>query len=350
MSQLDILLPFAMPPPELAPDLLRALTLPAFAALLAQSKLRALPTNDEFSRSLPHEAWLYEKFGPQSSLHTLGSPPIAAAALKSAQLEAQAGFWFMLQPVHLHVARDHLVLSDLRQLDLAESDARALFDTVAPYFEEVGKPLSYGDAGTWFVRADDWAGLQTSTPDATCGHNIDIWMPQGAEALQWRKLQNEVQMAWHSHPVNAAREEAGRNPVNSLWLWGGASTDMPVATPQYDALFVNTDWIRAFAQFGSTCGPADSAAAVIAAAPARGLLVLDTLIEPALAGDWAEWIDRLHRYERDWFVPMLDAVRSGTIERLTLILTNSTQASSFSVTRQGLRKFWVKPTLSRLLP
>ena len=126
MSHIEILVPFALPPAELAVDLLRELGLPALAMLLARA--RRLPTSadnsrdpdadthDGFARSLPHEAWLAHRFGMATALPTCGSPPLAAARMRMLGMHPEPGYWFMLQPVHYHIARDHLVLTDLRQL------------------------------------------------------------------------------------------------------------------------------------------------------------------------------------------------------------------------------------------
>jgi hypothetical protein len=58
---------------------------------------------------------------------------------------------------------------------------------------------------------------------------------------------NEIQMVWHEHPVNLAREERGEVPINSLWLYGGAlgwsTTQSPTAT--YEGLhttYLQGDW------------------------------------------------------------------------------------------------------------
>src|SRR5690606_12665127 len=109
------------------------------------------------------------------------------------------------------------------QLQLAEDEAQALFESALSVCEESGKSLLYGDAHTWFLRADDWQDLHTSTPDAACGHNIDIWMPKGQNERDWRRLQNEIQMHWHAHAINEQRAERGLKPVNSVWLWGGTA-------------------------------------------------------------------------------------------------------------------------------
>lgn len=352
MTQLDILLPFGLLPPSLGADLLRALTAPALATLLARSRFGShgfrTESFDEFARALPHEIWSARRFGLEAG--QTGSPPVAVAAMRARGLAAEGGFWFLIQPVHIHIARDHLVLTDRRQLQLTEAEARSLFAAAQPLFEQAGKTLLYGSASTWFARADDWSALQTSTPDAACGHSVDIWTPKGAGELQWRKLQNEVQMEWFAHPLNEERQLRGLNPVNSIWLWGGAPATQASAEQRYSDTFNLPDWMRACAQSAAIPHAESNAEQVIATAPRHGLLVLDALTEAALAGDWSYWLERMHALERDWFAPLLQALQSGKIDRLTLACSNGTHLTETGTSTGSLKKFWIKPSLARLQP
>ena len=220
------------------------------------------------------------------------------------------GFWFVLQPAHFHVARDHLVLTDLRQLSIDEQESRTFFDVAFPLFDELGHELRYGDARRWFLRADDWHALRTTTPDVATGHNVDVWLPSGERAREWRKLHNEVQMSWHMHPLNDEREARCERRVNAMWLWGGASA---------------TDAVTS----------SDSQ-------------VDDSLITHALAGDWGRWLGAMQAIETKHAAPLLSALQSGAIDRLTVQLTDATRIRSWRATRASMRKFWVKPSLSRL--
>lgn len=350
MSHLDILLPFGLPPAELAADLLRECKTPALAALLAYARSPQSRTFDVFSRHLPHEAWLARHFMGIDSLSSDTSPPVAAAALQQFGLPAEPGKWFILTPVHIHIARDHLVLTDVRQLELTEQEAKVVFDAAQPLFEEMGKTLLYGDATTWFVRSDDWGDLQTSSPDAACGHNIDIWMPKGTNELGWRKLQNEVQMLWHTHAVNAEREERGARPVNSLWLWGGSPAQpTPIQAPYRD-LFNLHGWTRAFGQSDTRQAHAQDAGQVLAAQSDSALVLLDALVASALSNDWGRWLQQMQALEAAWFAPLLAALKAGQIKQLKLILAHSSRSTEFTLQPSSLRKFWVKPSLARLLP
>lgn len=349
MTQLDLLLPFAMPPGEMARDLLRELKMPSLAMLLARASRSEHEISDGFAHALPHEYWLARQFDIAPVRDSDNSPALAASAMRSFHLPAETGTWFILQPVHLHITRDHLVLTDTRQLQLAESDARALFDIVQPLFEEIGTSLVYGDAQTWFMRADDWHALQTSTPDAACGHNIDIWMPKGPHERDWRRLQNEIQMHWHAHAVNEERETRGLKPVNSVWLWGGAEAQKRSDTnAKFEEAFTFSNERKPFTAFANQQITITSAADMLAARPERGLLTIDDLIEAALAGDWAEWLQRFQVMEELWFAPLLTALQDGRIDKLAITISHNTACSTFNISKSSLRKFWRKPSLARL--
>jgi len=334
MKHLDILLPFAIPPLPLAPDLVRELKVPALSLLTSRVKAVAKHQFEEFSRQLPHETLMSAGFsGTGDTLGTghlqefsASSPADTHDKMHALGLPAAEGFWFTLSPMHIHIARDHLVLTDQRRLGLTEDESRALFASAQAICSEFDKTLVYGDASTWFLRADDWAGMQTATPDAACGHNIDIWMAKGNQELQWRKLQNEIQMLWFTDKINADREMQGLRPVNSVWLWGGSSQILDRKKIYHP--HANLD--SAFAAKGEP-------------------LLLNQLLEPALNEDWGSWLDQMHALEASWFAPLATALQGGRqLESLTLHASDAATLAGFTVTPWSLRKFWIKPSMKPL--
>jgi len=352
MSHLDILIPFAIPPAELAPDLFREIEAPALATLLSRAKSEPAAHRherfDEFARALPHESWLARRFGLLQQLERGGSPPVGAQLLRAMGAAADEGIWFVLQPVHIHIARDHLVLTDPRHLMLTETESRNLFEIAKPLFDEGGRDLRYCNASTWLLRSDAWADLKTSSPDAAGGHNIDIWMPRGAGEREWRKVQNEVQMHWFQHSLNQEREERGLKPVNSLWLWGGSDAAAAGGASPYRAVFNLSPWMAAVAESAPKRLKAASVADLAAAEGEPALLALDGLAEPALSNDWAAWIDAFKRLESDWFAPLHEGLKSGKMDVLNLIVTNDSRLFRSAASRSSLRKFWIKPNLALL--
>jgi hypothetical protein len=246
-------------------------------------------------------------------------------------LKNETGYWFVVQPVHLHVARDHLVLTDYRQLNLNESEAKTLFDSAHPLFEEQNYRLLFANKNYWFMQADAWADFRTCSPDAACGHNIDVWSPSGGSAREWRRLQNEVQMLWHQHPVNETREQNNQPRVNGLWLWGGSQTNE--SSPGLLTLASHVNNTHHMFDIRSN-------------EPSTN--ILDSLSSAALADDWSSWLHNMSAIDHGYLAPALAALDTGKLEAVNLILSDSTRLVHWSIARNSFRKFWAKPSLNRL--
>lgn len=340
MTEITLALPFALPPAELAPDLIRVLQAPALAALLSRHSNLQHSIFDNDSRVLPHEAWLTHALGLASAPDQAGpGAPLATACMRGCGLGTQAsqGHWFMLQPAHVQISRTHMLLTDLRALQLSEADSRALYDLARPYFEEVGKTLLHGAPGLWFMRADDWTGLNTASPDATTTQSMTDWLPEGEHARDFRRLQNEVQMLWHEHPVNAARQARGLQPINACWLWGGAG---PAAPSGSVAIGDGTPWMEALSAGQPTAQQS-------IAQP--GTVILAGLIAAAQVGDWADWLAQMQRLEQEWFVPLLAALKDGRIGSVQLVLSHRYGLTTVASSKLAQYQFWRKPTLKSLL-
>jgi hypothetical protein len=314
---------------------------PGLAALLSRTAAHQVRTAAADARALPHETWLASQLGLPGG----GSIGAAAAALRGFGLEPDEGTWFIVNPAHIEITRSHLVLADMRRLGLVESHSRALFDSARPYFEETGKIMAYGDAHTWFMRADRWSGLDTASPDAAAGMNLTDWLPAGERALEYRKLQNEVQMLWHQHPANVEREARGLAAVNSFWPWGAASAAGELQEHRKPVCADAPSWLAAMGRH-----PAPSLAQLLAAPGTESLFCSGALIEAALAGDWANWLAHMHRLEKDIFTPLHAALAGGAAGKVRLVLSHRNARAEFTTTPMAQRKFWRRPTLDRLLP
>ena len=304
MSHPEIIIPFALPPAEHAKDLVKLLAsvcgTDGLAMLLSRSHTLQRTLQDDFSPTLPHESWLSKQHNPLTALQS------------ELNLTLTDGYWFLLKPVNLHIASNHLVLTDYRGLDLSDTEARALFEIAASYCHEAGLELVYGNAANWLLRADDWSELTTASPDAACGHNIDIWLPQGAKARAWRKLQNDIQMEWFINPRQLQK------PVNGLWLWSGTRIQAGAAAP--------------------TRLHADLSAAQFIDTPR--LTLIDRLSGAALAGDWGNWAEIMQQLEHEWFKPLYAALKARQLHQVNLVLSNTTTLLHTQTSAGSVRRFW----------
>lgn len=340
MAHITLVLPFALPPPELASDLIRALEAPALAGLLSRATSESFPIDDAL-RNLPHEAWLARTLGLSAS----GQSAFAAAAMRGLGLDPGNDSWFIINPAHVEIARTHLLMWDMRQLRLSESQSKALFETARPVFDDAGKTLVFGNAHTWFMRAGEWATLQTTSPDSTIGMNLTDSLPVGPAAVEFRRLQNEVQMLWFEHPANTEREEHGLPVVNSFWLWGQSDGAATVPATPLLAISAAPPWMAAL----ENC-PAANLPNPFSGDATSSMLIRADLAEAAIATDWSAWLSGMQRFEEALFAPALAAVRSGGNTQFRLVLSNRTSLKQFTTSKWAQRAFWRSPSLDPLLP
>ncbi|WP_374517144.1 hypothetical protein [Undibacterium squillarum] len=319
MKNLTLILPFAIPPAEFLTDFRKSLNMPALSQLFAGLEQTSTHSIDDFSPALPHEYW-------QAGMHLqapVNSPAVAWHLMQSAGIPVTEGFWFLLQPIHIHVARDHLVLTDTERLEISQAEAEAFFAIAAEVAAEYGLTLQYGNPQQWFVRADQWRELRTSTTAAASGHNIDIWMPRGEGERQWRQFQNEVQMRWHDHPLNQEREMRGLRTVNSVWISCGAGQHLPS--------FQNS--VMWSGKYHADQHP---------------VLQVNTLSSHALNSDWGMWLDQMQTLDQTLFAPVLAELQSGKWHSVTVLISDSRKLCSLSCKKVPGWKFWQRGSLEPL--
>jgi hypothetical protein len=304
-------------PAWLGPDrLAQAARAPGFAALMRQAAIGR--SSDDTASQLPdpgHEDWLQKAFGLPP-----GAPIAACSALADAAVQAR----WRLDPVNLHIGRDHLVLTDPARLALGADDARALAASIAELFQDEGLTLLASHPARWYLQETEPSRglrLQTRSMLAALGRSIDGWQPTGDDARRWRRIVNEVQMSWYQHPVNEQRESRGLMPVNSLWIEGPCpdpdTQGTGAQTPAQTASETLTQWSaagRIAARRGTivpAAGAADQASLSLSLDPSKpcieasmALTIDDRLFEAQCAGDPQRWMQAWQSLDAAYFVPM----------------------------------------------
>lgn len=341
-----VVVPGALVPASLAAEAIAGATAPRLAQRLAQAPRGEETTGDETTR-LPHLEWLWRAFdGPT---RTPVTAPYAWRALNgdsATNARPESQLWFC-EPVHFVFARDHLLVTPLAQAPLDAAEAQALAGSADEAARESGAALRLIDHGHWFLQVDGSWQLDTVPLAAALGRAVHEVLPTGADAARWRKLLNEIQMRWHIHPVNAARDARGAPTVNALWLHGGGVWN-PLPHSPFATLLSDDPVLRGWAL---AAGLAPSALLPADATPnAKGdaLSVWDGLQSSAIAEDWGAWLGLLPTFER-----MLESLRERAFgagfASVELVLAGSRGTRRFSLgTRDGWR-FWKRAKLSELL-
>ncbi len=169
---------------------------------------------ESFDRGLPYEKFLLGNQNASAPLELQSHGVTVEPNTPIARIE----------PIHIHAARDHLVLTSTQILDIKASEADALFESVKDIFAEMSSITHRSKPHKWFIESSALQTLSTVSTAQAEGRNIDHWMPSDTSeegvARQWRKWQNEIQMIWFNHPVNEARQAEGMLSINSVWISG----------------------------------------------------------------------------------------------------------------------------------
>jgi hypothetical protein len=213
-----LIVPFAAPGSDAGRDALARLRTPALDALLFGWRETARDSDEPTSLHAPHERALARAFGWR--VEGDAALPWAARAARADGIEPGTAAWGLLTPVHWRVGTDAIHLAAPQALALGEDASRALFEAVRPLFDGEGFIFAWGAPLRWYAAHADFAALRTASLERAVGRNVDRWLPAQREARLVRRLQNEVQMLLHEHPINREREAAGALPVNSFWLSG----------------------------------------------------------------------------------------------------------------------------------
>lgn len=289
----------------LADELARA-RLPGLAALLSQATLREAP-----AQAL--ESWLAEQFGiaedaPLALMRLAGESHFVGEA---PGLDTGAA-WLCADPVALTFARENLLLTDPASLDITDEETSALIDALNHDFADVGR--FYAATPTrWYVRLAENRGRADDVVlpplDDVVGRPVALFQPEGPDAARWARLANELQVFCYNHPVNAARESAGKPPLNALWLWGnGRLPQAPLRAPAA-ALGGSHPMLRGLARL----------AGLDIAEHGAAWQLHDDLQAPALQRDPHAWLTALQDVDARVFAPLAQALSSGQWEGATLV-------------------------------
>ena len=312
-------------------DIYRELRTPALEQLLGKGRRRA--------EAGSAETWLCAQFGVDKQ----GDWPVAPYSLLADGGEPGTHHWLRADPVHLRLDGNQLVLADSGIVSVSPQEAESLTDSLNAHFSGDGLNFYPLRPDRWYLRTESAPALETTALSDAAGRSIDALLPRGDDAQIWRARLNEVQMFLHRHAVNEERESAGKLPINSIWPWGGGRLQDSVSAP-CDAVWSSDPFAAGLAQAAHIAAHnlPDGAADLLRASASEGvnLVVLDPLRGPARYGDAHGWRVGLQQLERDWFAPLLQALRQERVGMVSVHALGPAGALSAEITRGDLRRFW----------
>lgn len=331
---LTLVIPGLIWPAQTFADLTHDLSLPALSRLLGSARVESSPAaacDEVVARYLG------------------AALPLPAAALRRIELgqTADTNHWLCLDPIHLGFVERKMIVGDPQELALTMDEAQELAVSLAQTFAPFGE-LQVTTPQEWHLRLiqAEHAPLTAALPELI-GRRADLGLTSLNKA--WRQALNDAQIALHAHPVNLAREAAGKPTVNSLWPWGSGTLPQHSMQPaQFATLLSNAPELRGLAHYLEI-----DSAPLPASYPAHlgqpTLALLDTLAQPARRADAQSWRETLVRLEQDWFAPLL----ANLPPTLRIDFIGDSQFLSLSCSRRSVQikqlAFWRTPAgLNRL--
>jgi len=330
---LHLLIPALFWPDHSHLEVYHGLQLSALETILAKSQLIESSGQDV-------EAWLCQAF----SVEKQQDWPVAPIMLEidGEGIEVGNDYWLRADPVHLRIENNHILLADSQILNISLKEAILLADTINKQFATDGLTLLPLSPNRWYLQNSTLPDLQTHLLGEVAGKNINHLLPSGKDGVVWNKRINEIQMLLYDNPLNQIREANGELAINSLWIWGGGIRPGTISTP-YSNVWSDHPFAHALAKASGTIFnnlPRNAAVWQQAAKSGEHLIILDDLQRFARYKDAHTWRNNLINLERDWFEPLLQALKTRQVMQLTLTTVNEFSTKSFCIRPKSLWRFW----------
>lgn len=253
-----------------------------------------------------------------------------------------SGQWVVrADPVHLTPNRDELMLTGPESLSLTQAEAEHLVAVLNDFFREDNWRIEVATPERWYLHVPAKPDIHTHNISEVLDRAIGEFLPQGSEGKLWRRAMNEVQMVLHRNDVNAHRQSEDQLPVNSLWFWGEG--DLPA--------FGHSRWSQLWSSEPVSLGLAHLTRTPREKLPVSGhewLTRVNTPGEHLLVYNRLQrhmyvnadgWNHSLNDFQENWLKPLLEALRDGSIDQLTLDPCNG---KTYRLSSGGLKRWWCR--------
>jgi 2,3-bisphosphoglycerate-independent phosphoglycerate mutase len=186
-----------------------------------------------------------QKFNPGyavAKLSVFGYDPASCytgrSPLEAASMGVELGpddVAFRLNLVTLGVAGSDMYMKDFSAGHITTEEARVLIECLQ---EELGDDefqfypgVSYRHLMVWRGGRDDF---KMAPPHDLTGQSVQDHVLRSTAAMPLMQITSAAQLLFNRHPVNLKRENEGKNPANSIWLWGqGRRPQMPTLQDKF---------------------------------------------------------------------------------------------------------------------
>lgn len=140
-------------------------------------------------------------------------------------------YWLRADPVTLWADMARVFMTRFGFADLDPYERNEIENTLREVLLSEGIELHGDHPERWCIPLKRPLEFEFTPLDHALGMDLADAMPDHPEALHWRRILNEIQVALHHCPVNLRRRANGHPEINSVWFWGGGF--IPDAAPRF---------------------------------------------------------------------------------------------------------------------
>jgi len=153
---------------------------------------------------------------------TLINQPISIAnyLAKTYNLQQQHQYFMLVEPTHLRLDRDRLIICEPQLLQLSISEQKLIVEQLNQHFAPdlqfycISKDL-------WLLGHNNIRLTHHHSPALLdiIGENVDNFLPKDTQHLDYTSVLNEIQMVLHNYANRHKNKSTTQPHLNSVWLW-----------------------------------------------------------------------------------------------------------------------------------
>jgi hypothetical protein len=178
-----------------------------------------------------------------------GTLPVAALTHVSDRKKTPRDdyYWLRSDPVTMWADMAQVFMTSHGFADLDSYERNDIENCIRAVLLEEGIDFHSDHPERWCIALNEPLEFEFTPLDEALGMDVADALPNQPEALFWRRILNEIQVALHNCPVNIKRRQSGKQEINSVWFWGGGF--IPDAAPHelIDTVYSNQPVTRGLA-------------------------------------------------------------------------------------------------------
>jgi len=174
-------------------------------------------------------------FGYDPALYYTGRAPLEAASMGIKIGSRDVAFRCNL--ITLSLKEGRAFMEDFSAGHISTEEAKKIIDDVGKALDSQDfnfyPGVSYRHLLVW-RNGEKSLSLKTIPPHDITGQDVAAHLPAGEGRQEIIRLMESAKEILKDHPVNRARQQAGKRPATSIWLWGqGKAPALPPLTERF---------------------------------------------------------------------------------------------------------------------